>query len=312
LNNILLNPIVCCLDSIKQKTLITVLMVLTLTALVGCDSEPSSYQPQGQLVERNYYVFGVHPYLTPEKTFERYAPLLAYLEQQIPTVSFVLETSQTYTEYEQKLYTGKFHFSLPNPYQTYQAIDSGYRVVVKTTPDSLFRGLLVARKSAQITNTNQLKHKTISFASPTALAATMMPLFYLQTHGLDVHQDINIIYTQTPYSTIMSAYSGDSLMAGTWPVSWQAWQSAYPELASEMEVVWETESLVNNSIVASPMVSEAISQQIGESLVGLANTEEGKAILARSGIEGFGWATNDHYLPVRAYIERYNRLMGTK
>lgn len=299
---------------IKQKTLMRLCGWLLLTGLFGCQSEQEGYQPQGQVVERDYYIFGVHPYLTPEKTFERYAPLLTYLEQHLaqyfPNVSFVLETSQNYAEYEKKLYAGNFQFSLPNPYQTYQAVDHGYRVVVKSVPDTLFRGLLVARKSAHITDIGQLKHQVVSFASPTALAATMMPLFYLQTHGLDVQKDIQIIYTQTPYSTIMSAYSGDSIVAGTWPVSWQAWQSAYPELASEMEIIWETESLVNNGIVVSPKVSEEVSQRVGELLVGLTRSDEGRAILAKAGIEGFEWATNDHYLPVRAYIERYNALMG--
>jgi len=39
---------------------------------------------------------------------------------------------------------------------------------------------------------SDLKGKAVSFPAPTALAAAIMPQYYLQTHGIDVMKDIEM------------------------------------------------------------------------------------------------------------------------
>ena len=185
--------------------------------------------------------------LNSQKMFDAYQPILRYLETNIPGSTFELETSKDYAAYDEKLYAGRFDFSLPNPYQTSKAIKEGYHVIAKMTPDSVFRGIFVAKKSSRIRDVQQLKNQTVSFPAPTALAATMMPLYYLHEHGLDTRNEIKKIFVGSQYSSIMNAYSGDSLVGATWPPPWEAWCRENPKKADEMEVLWQTEPLVNVS-----------------------------------------------------------------
>lgn len=137
----------------------------------GCspeDHEEKGYKPSTVPATYQELIVGIHPYLNTQKTFLGYEPLIRYLEKNIPSAHFTLETSLDYADYERKLYAGHFHFALPNPLQTLQASKHGYRIVAKMKPDSVFRGVIVARKDKHIRSVEQLRGQAISFPAKTA------------------------------------------------------------------------------------------------------------------------------------------------
>ncbi len=72
--------------------------------------------------------------------------------------------------------------------------------------DENFRGIIIVRKDSHFNQVRDLKGKAVSFPASTALAATMMPQYYMQTHGLDVTKDIDIRYVGSQESSIMSVF----------------------------------------------------------------------------------------------------------
>lgn len=199
-----------------MKLIILLFFIITFS---GCEKQTKEvrYEPKGSVVAKKIYKVGIHPYLNSKKMYKSYRPILDYLEQNIDDATFVLETSQDYAAYNVKLYRGDFHFSLPNPFQTYNAISKNYKVIAKMKPDTVFRGIFVARKDANLKNFEQLRGKSISFPAPTALAATTMPLYFLEQNGIDVKKDINKKYVGSQYSSILNAYSKDTIAGATWP-----------------------------------------------------------------------------------------------
>ena len=171
------------------------------------------------------YVIGIHPLHNPQRLIEVYGPIIDYINRNIPEAQFKLEASRNYAEYEKKLYAGHFAFAMPNPYQTLQSLKHGYHVFGKMGDDDMFRGIILVRRDSGINTVADLKGKVVSYPSDTALAATMMPQYYLHTHGIDVNRDIENRYVGSQESSIENVLRGHVAAGATWPVPWNSFSA---------------------------------------------------------------------------------------
>jgi phosphonate transport system substrate-binding protein len=248
------------------------------------------------------YLFGVHPLHNPKRLFEVYQPLVDYLNHHLDGVSIKLEASRDYAAYDAKLAAGHFHLALPNPYQTLVASEHGYRVFGKMGDDHDFRGIILVRKDGGIREVADLKGKSVSYPAPTALAATMLPQWYLHSHGLDVMRDIDNRYVGSQESSIMNVYRGITAAGATWPPPWRALSRERPELARELKVIWQTESLPNNGLVARADLPPDTVARIGQLFFNLHAHAEGRRILAAMALSRYEPADIATYQPVRDFL----------
>ncbi len=255
------------------------------------------------------YKVGIHPLHNPKRLFEVYAPLVDLFNANIPNVKFVLEASKNYEEFDKKLYAGKFDFAMPNPFQTINALKHGYHVFAKMGDDESFRGIILVRVDTGIKHISDLKGKVVAYPAPTALAGTLMPQYYLQTHGLNINTDIENIYVGSQESSIMNVLNRKVAAGATWTLPWKAFIKNDPELAQQLEVKWQTESLINNSWVARNDMPTEIIKKITDVLLHLADTSEGKNILATIPISNFEAANDETYKPVEAFINHFNTIV---
>lgn len=286
-----------------------VLLVALLAAACG-ESEEVAYRPTfSQPVDTvaKEYVVGIHPQHNPARLFEVYGPIIDTLNAAIPGTHFHLEASRNYEEFDKKLYGGHFDIAMPNPYQTVRSLKFGYRVFGKMGDDEDFRGIILVRKDSGIHLVADLKGKKVSYPALTALAATMMPQYYLHTHGIDVNRDIENRYVGSQESSIMNVYLGEVAAGATWPVPWKAFVKEHPEQAAQMEVKWQTEALLNNGWVARADVPPEVVDKVAKTLFALNSSESGRKILARLPISRFELASNATYQPVVDYLDRFSR-----
>ena len=281
--------------------------------LVSCDQEPlAEYNPKyasvpfGGGVEK-VYIIGVHPLHNPKRLHEIFAPIAEHLSKNIEGVSFKIEASRNYAAYDKKLYSRKFHFALPNPFQTVNSLKHGYTVFAKMSDDQNFRGIFLVRKDSNIKSVKDLKGHAVSFPAPTALAATMMPQYYLQQHGLNVMKDIEVKYVGSQESSIMNVMLGNTKAGATWPPPWRALSKERPELAKELHVIWQTSPLPNNSLVVRDDIKPAIVSQVKNLLLNLHKHQEGKKWLMKMELSKFADAKNETYKPVVAFLKRFNK-----
>lgn len=286
------------------------LCVLAVLALSACTAgnEPEytpTFSPVAASTEA-VYVFGVHPLHNPQRLHEVFGPLMAYLSDNIAGTRFRLEASRNYAAYDEKLYARQFHFALPNPYQTINAVKQGYRVFGKMGDDENFRGIILVRKDSGIREVSDLRGKAVSYPAPSALAATMLPQHYLHSHGLDVMRDVDNRYVGSQESSIMNVYLGDVAAGATWPPPWNALSRERPELLEALEVKWQTEPLPNNGLVVLPEVPAEVVAQVSRALFTLHQTARGRVILERIGLSRFEPADDATYQPVREFIARFS------
>ncbi len=287
-------------------------LLLTAFALAACDSEPPpSVGPQYSSApvdaDRPHYHLAIHPLHNPKKLVEAYQPLVNYLNANIPEADFVLEASRDYQDYERKFRARTPEFLLPNPWHTLEAIKVGYHVIAMAGDADDFKGIFIVRKDSGLSIPVDLKGKVVSYPSHTALAACIMPQYFLYQNGLDINKDIQNIYVGSQESSIMNAYLGESAAGATWPPPWRLFQKDHPEQAAQLKLIWETPPLMNNSFMARDDVPVELRDRVQQLLVALDQTEAGRMILDSSTTARFHRADDASYDRVRDYVASFEQ-----
>ncbi len=165
----------------------------------------------------------------------------------------------------------------------------------------------MVRKDSNIKHPIDLKGKVVSYPAPTALAATMLPQAYLQDNGINVSTDIQNKYVVSQESSIMNVFVGASAAGATWPPPWKAMSDERPELKQQLKVIWQTDSLPNNSIVARSDVPPELIKEVQALLNNLHNTKTGQKILETMYLSKFELADNKTYSRVQKFIEHFEK-----
>jgi phosphonate transport system substrate-binding protein len=273
------------------------------------DPPPIAYsaQPATQLTQSR--TFAVHPLHNPRRLDALFGPLISRLARKTG-VPFTLEASRSYEAFERKLQLRQVDFALPNPYQVLKAMRVGYRVFAKMGDDEAFRGIVLVRRDSHLTGLASLKGQTIAFPAPTALAATLMPERALAAEGLLPGRDYQPLFVGSQESSIMTVYGGQVAAAATWPHPWNALALERPEVAAALEVLAETEPLVNIGVVARDDVPPALVEAVRQELLHLHEDPEGLAILSSLELSRFEPADDDTYTPVRSFLADYAMRVG--
>jgi len=288
-----------------------VLLILLLISIIssGCqdkkvEDEQQTYSNSSQNNVKTY-IFGVHPLLNSKKLFEVYQPLVDKINDNLIGAKIKLESSINYAAFNKKMMNGHFDFALPNPYQTITSFKYGYRVFGKMGDDFSFRGIILVRKDSGITKETDLIGKTVSYPAPTALAATMMPQYYLQTHGVDINKDIKNKYVGTHASAIMNVYLGNSIASATWPLAWKTYTKTHPKIAQEVEIKWQTDKLINNGLIVKIGTPTNIIKTFEDIVFNLQKSAEGRKILESMAISKYEPATNKTFNIVTSFLDKF-------
>ena len=294
-----------------KKAIIFCVLFSSVFLFPNCGDDVKKVGPKysNELPEKTIpvYHFVIHPLHNPVKMTQCYQPLIEYLNKKIDSVKFVLEASKNYNDFEKK-YTSKLpEILLPNPWHTLQAIELGYNVIAMAGDSTDFKGIFIIRKDTKITNPIDLIGKKVSYPSETALAACIMPQNFLFRNGIDVNNDIENLYVGSQESSIMNVYMKISDVGATWPSPWRAFQKEFPKEASQLKVIWETETLINNSVMIREDLPEKLKSEIQQKLITLHETKEGKLILQKMETARFFESENKKYDIVRIYVSEFEK-----
>lgn len=282
------------------------------TLLFSCMKERESriqfsYKESSEIKE---YIFGVHPLHNPKLLHEVFGPLIEYLNKNLDGSFFILEGSRSYKEFDDKMKSGRFHVSLPNPYQTYLAIKQGYSVFGKMGDDDNFRGIILTRKDRRFKNVSELNKGTLCFPAPTALAATLMPLKYLVENGVVLNNQLKIKYLGSQESSILGVYNKTCDASGTWPPPWESYIEEHPEVEKDLVVSWQTKPLINNGLVYRLDLSKGLLEKVKNLILDLHKNDEGRSILKKMKLSRFEMATNQNYEVVHHFMNSFHHIIS--
>lgn len=109
----------------------------------------------------------------------------------------------------------------------------------------------------------------------------------------------------------MNVFRGYAAAGATWPIPWRTFRVEHPEMASQLEVKWQTAPLVNNGWVVRNDIPPALAGQFAAALFKLNASEPGRKLLERLPISRFEPATDASYKPVRDYLDVFSRTVRT-
>jgi len=306
-NNNIFHKVYPCINGVLRFALILSLLFTLFSCKQNTKALGPKYGKSPVYQTAPIYHFAVHPFDNPAMLTRVYQPIVDYLNSRLKGVQLTLEASKDYSTFEKKYKDRKPEFILPNPWQTLQAIKAGYNVIAMAGEPKDFKGIFIVRRDGDISETADLKGKAISYPSPTALAACIMPQYFLYTHGIDVNKDIESRYVGSQESSIMNVYLKMTSAGATWPTPWRAFQKEHPKEASQLKVIWETESLINNSVMARNDIPAGIRNQVQKYLLEMHKSKQGKTILSNLETARFLPATNKDYDVVQAYTDRFEK-----
>ena len=253
------------------------------------------------------YRFAVHPLYNPKKLSVAYQPLVDHLNTRLQGVRIELEASRDYASFEQKYRMRAPAFLLPNPWQTLQAQKTGYHVIAMAGDAQDFKGIFLVRRDSGIKTPADLKGRVVSYPSRTALAAAIMPQYFLHMQGINILRDIENNYVGSQESAIMHVYLGKSAAGATWPPPWRLFQKEHPAEAAQLMLIWETPYLLNNSVMVRDDVPANVRESVTQALFQLTQTPQGEAILQGMETARFTPASDASYTPVADYIQRFEK-----
>ncbi|MDG4866611.1 phosphate/phosphite/phosphonate ABC transporter substrate-binding protein [Guyparkeria sp. 1SP6A2] len=299
--------------SIGRRPALGLLLLALLLAGCGEDNQSDATTPTFRATPSEataVYTFAVHPLHNPVRLHEVFNPLMTYLSAHLPEARFRLEASRNYAHYNRKIDAERPDFLLPNPYQTLRAQQRGYRVIAKMGDDHNFRGIILVRRDSEIDSVEDLRGGSISYPARTALAATMMPQYFLHQQGLDVSREVDNRYVGSQESAIMNVYLGETDAGATWPPPWRALSSERPELAEALEIRWQTDPLPNNSVMVHERIDDSLAQRVALLLDQLHERQEGDRILGPMELSRFELAADGDYASVVDFIGDFERAIG--
>lgn len=255
------------------------------------------------------YLFVVYQPDSALHLLETFGPLIDQLNRSIKVASFQLETSPDYDEFARKMAERQFDFALANPRQTLDSLHHGYHVIAKMADDPRYTSIILVRRDSGIRQVNDLIGKKVAYPNRNCLRGTILPQYYLQTHGLDVNRDIENLYVGSHESAIMNVYLGNVAAAGVKRPAWERYQYEHPEQAKELVAQWETGPLINPAVVARDDVPPELAARVARVLVSLDTTEEGRAILERIPISRFEPADNSRYRSIENFLRRVEQTL---
>lgn len=256
------------------------------------------------------YRFGVFPLHNPIELAEIYEPFTDYINRRKLGFLMKFETAPSYGAHELRVMKKSYDFAILNPYQALHAQTYGYRIFAKLGSDNKFSGVLVVRRDSPIKSFSDLKGKTISLASPTALAGTMMVRVALKEKGVDILKDMKVKYVNSLDSPVLSVASGDSDVGGTSYSNYEAVLAARPELRDKLTAFWNTSTLPNLALVVAETVPGHIVDELRRIFSEHGNNRELGRILKAMRVTAIVPASEESYQPVNRFLIRYKNLFA--
>jgi phosphonate transport system substrate-binding protein len=220
------------------------------------------------------YRFGVVPQFEQRKLFSIWRPILDELEHRTG-LTFTLVGSPKIPAFEQGYMDGAYDFVYLNPYHLLKAHDSqGYQPLARDGIHML-KGILVVSKQSPIQSVQALSGKRVAFPSPNALGASLLMRAELaELNGVKVIPE----YVQTHSSVYLHVALGLTEAGGGVDTTLLAQK---PEIRQKLRILYQTRPMFPHPICVHPRVPDAHQKKVLRTLLELAQTDKGAALLAK-------------------------------
>ena len=264
------------------RAFIITLLVVTIPGVAFADT------PRQQSA---YLTFGFLPIVSPERLVKRFAPLTAYLSRELG-IKIRMETAPDFLTFVQRTQNGKHYdilFTAPHLYYLAHQ-DHGYRAVARVDRPGM-QAVIVAPRTHGITAVEDLRGKRLATTDPLALA-TVLVRARLREAGIDPDKDLTLVPTPSHNASLLSTYQGVTDAAA---LILPLFRRANPDIRKNMTIVAKTRMVPHMPIAVAPWIDAVTADRIGQALITLNRSAEGRALLSHLDWPGFVPAGEEEY-----------------
>lgn len=231
---------------------------------------------------------GVVPQFDLRQIDTVWTPILAKLGH-ATGLQFRLDLVTDIPSFEKALEEGRFDLAYMNPYHFVVAHRlQGYEALVRDRHGKL-SGIIVVAAQSPITSIEQLDGKVVAFPSPNAMGAALIPRAEFVRK---FHIAIIAHYVKSHSSVYLNVASGLA-DAGGGIAATLAMQPE--ETRQRLRVLYETTAFPPHPLAAHPRLDARTRQHIAQAFIALAESADGKALLAEIPMPDPGTASSGDY-----------------
>ena len=108
----------------------------------------------------------------------------------------------------------------------------------------------------------------------------------------------------------MNVYRRNVAAGTAYPPAWRDFLKELPQVAAQLKVMWETDPMPDNSLMARDDVPQELVDRVARIIFNMHNTDDGRAVLQAMDLSMFKPSSNDDYAPVRAFLKKYETEIG--
>ncbi|WP_461197651.1 phosphate/phosphite/phosphonate ABC transporter substrate-binding protein [Enterococcus sp. N249-2] len=168
-----------------------------------------------------------------------------------------------------------------------------------------YRSMIVVKSDSGIKDLEDLKGKTIATQDVTSSAGYVWPVAEMLKSGIDINSDVTTVQVKGHDQAILSVLNGDVDAAFVFEDARNTVKSDYPEIMDEVEPMYFTEPIPNDTISVRSDMSEEWDKKIQDAFIAIGQDEEGKQIISDIySHEGYVVSQDSNFDIVREYAEQ--------
>lgn len=168
-----------------------------------------------------------------------------------------------------------------------------------------YRSMIVVKSGSDIKELEDLKGKTIATQDVTSSAGYVWPVAEMKKAGIDINTDVTTVQVKGHDQAVLSVLNGDVDAAFVFEDARNTVKNDYPEIMDEVEPMYFTEPIPNDTISVRSDMSEEWDKKIQDAFIAIGKDEEGKQIISDIySHEGYIVSKDSNFDIVREYAEQ--------
>lgn len=236
--------------------------------------------------------FGIVPQQSAKKLARLWTPITAYLSEKTGK-KIIFSTAQDIPTFEKRLLAGEYDIAYMNPYHfTVFNQKPGYSAIAKQR-DKLIKGIVVVPKDSAIQSLEELSQSTLSFPSPAAFAASVLPRAKMSQDGIN--------FTPKYVSSHDSVYL--TVSRGLFPAGggvMRTLNNTDPKVRENLRILWTTPGYTSHAIAVHPDFDADLKLKLQTAMVEMESDPQGQQLLKAINFKGVETAEDKDWDDVRA------------
>ncbi|MGQ4243398.1 phosphate/phosphite/phosphonate ABC transporter substrate-binding protein [Enterococcus casseliflavus] len=168
-----------------------------------------------------------------------------------------------------------------------------------------YRSMIVVKSGSDIKELEDLKGKTIATQDVTSSAGYVWTVAEMKKAGIDINTDVTTVQVKGHDQAVLSVLNGDVDAAFVFEDARNTVKNDYPEIMDEVEPMYFTEPIPNDTISVRSDMSEEWDKKIQDAFIAIGKDEEGKQIISDIySHEGYVVSQDSNFDIVREYAEQ--------